>query len=193
MPPDERKLDARDDTAVRLDAKKRRASFAAELVPPATPGKDEGGGDPGELPATHARSPAKHADDDDDDDDERYSIAYAPFDGAFVVADDMIDAFKNGECICFTRPAIGMSVSARQFISDVREHAKRTPSSDTLNGGAEEIWDCARQSVIGSMRGVYPSTSSTSCCRLWLTRSRRRACRGRPSCLAWRFCFALTW
>ena len=101
-PPDERKLDARDDTAVRLEAKKHRASLAAEVAPPATPSKDEGGGDPGELPAAHARSPARRDDDDDDDDHERYNIAYAPFDGAFVVADELIDAFKNGDCLCYT-------------------------------------------------------------------------------------------
>eukprot|EP00966_Prymnesium_polylepis_P182908 4238202-Prymnesium_polylepis.1 len=71
-PPDDRKLDASDDTAVRLEAKKRKVQLADEPVPPATPGKGNGGGDQGKLPSATVQSPAKR-DDDDDDDDEPYS------------------------------------------------------------------------------------------------------------------------
>eukprot|EP00966_Prymnesium_polylepis_P243376 5628010-Prymnesium_polylepis.1 len=55
------------------------------------------------------------------------------------------------------------------------------------------LWTVSASPSLVSTRRVYPSASSTSCCRPWPIRSRRRSCRGRPSCLAWRFCFAPMW
>eukprot|EP00966_Prymnesium_polylepis_P319003 7367941-Prymnesium_polylepis.2 len=110
---------------------------------------------------------------------------------AFVVADDLIDALKSGNCICYTQSVIGKSTGDRQFISDVRDYVKNNPNCRKLKDGARVDVTYFRPSVIGkhatrvSGAVVLPSVANPL--------APSSMSRGRPSYLAWKSYCALMW
>ena len=116
-PAEERKFDSRDDVAMRLEFKKRSAHIReGEQAQQSTPASQGCGNAGGDQSAAGGKSISKRplsstGSGDDSDDGQPYNISYAPFDGAFIIADDLIDACMGREIDLAAGGAIFPSVA----------------------------------------------------------------------------------